>query len=149
MNHFIEKVVSVPSACMSSMIFETAATKSVGSGPLLSHDAASCSMKTGSPTLTIGVAFSIALSMTVAELRKPSPTFWPAAMSWAQVWSVSTAFTVTPAGGVATVPSDSLWSVPLSQSSYVVAVPTQTILPASPSRVVMPDFVVAAIWAGV
>ncbi len=90
--------------------------KSASFGPFLSTDTASCSTKTGSPTLTIGVLFWMAESMTVLALRKPSASLRPAAIAWAHAWSVSSVWTLTPAGGVATGPSDTLWSLPSSQS---------------------------------
>ena len=56
---------------------------------------------------------------------------------------------LAPSGGVVVGDSVPKSSVPFSQSRYVVASPAQMVLPASPSRVVMPEAVLAAIWAGV
>ena len=61
--------------------------------------------------------FVIAASIVVLELSKPWTSLRPAVIAWAQAWSVSRVWTLTPAGGVATGPSDTLWSVPCPSQS--------------------------------
>jgi hypothetical protein len=91
----------------------------------------------------------MAASTVVAELSQPSKSVRPVPHDSAQLRSVGNVVGFEPSGGFASGVYEPRSSVPFSHSRYVVAAPVQIVLPASHSNVVIPDAVLAAIWAGV
>src|SRR3954447_7493649 len=125
--YFIDSCVRVPSACISPTTLLSAAIIDLSSGPLLSSAKATETVKIGGPSrIRIGAVFAwsarpFALATIASYLR-------PEATAWTHRLSVSSGTIFGSVGGGSLFGS-TMSRLPSSHCWYVVAVPTQMLLP--------------------
>src|SRR5215210_200229 len=125
--YFIDSFDRVPSACMSATTLLSAAIIDLSSGPALSSAKATDTVKIGGPS-RIRIGAVLAWSARPFALATMASYFRPAATACTQRLSVSRDTIFGSVGGGSLLGS-TMSRLPCSHCSYVVAAPTQMLLP--------------------